>query len=348
MINDLPLLGNVALVAGATRGAGRQIAIALGEKGATVWCSGRSVRGKTPEGRPETIEETAELVTAAGGVGRWAQCDHTDPAAVEGLLAKIEAEDGKLNILINDIWGGDSLTNWGPFEEHDLSNGLRIMQLGVSTHLITARIMLPLLLKSEASLLVEITDGVGDHYRGTLFYDLAKASTRRLAFALNSEIAPKGHTAVAVTPGFLRSEAMLDLFGVTEENWHDGAKMDPHFQASETPRFVGRGIASLAADLDRKELGGRVLSSGWLGERFGCTDVDGRRPNFSQYAIDTLASAIAAIPASERPAAFETAEALSGKVGSAAAFVGVGGAELLEELRKGGDVRAAVQSTLKI
>lgn len=332
--NEKPLAGRVALVAGATRGAGRGIALGLGELGATVWCSGRSVAGKTPPGRPETIEETAALVTAAGGDGRWARVDHTDAAQVESLCGRIADESGHLDVLVNDIWGGDALTGWGtPFWQHDLADGLRLLDLAVRTHLVTARFAAPLLVDRPGSLVVEITDGVGDHYRGSLYYDLAKASTIRLAFAMAEELRPRGITAVAVTPGFLRSEAVLQHFGVSAEGWREAIAKDPHFAASESPRFVGRGIAALAADPEKIEVSGKVLSSGMLGARYGLGDVDGRRPHFGDYSRGVVVDALRAALA-EGTLDLRAPAALIASVGELAApFVGQVSLPLLERLR---------------
>lgn len=282
------LEGKVALVTGATRGAGRGIAVSLGEAGAEVWCTGRSVRGVTPEGRPETIEETAELVTAAGGQGRWLQVDHTQPEQVQALCERID----HLDILVNDIWGGDELTDWGkPLWEHDLDRGLRLLQLAVTTHLITSKFALPLMIDRPGSVVVEITDGIGDHYRGSVFYDLAKASTIRLGFAMASELESLGILSVAITPGFLRSEAVLEHLEVDESNWQ--TTHDPHFAQSETPRFVGRGIAALCADPDKMRWSGQALSSGQLGRVYDLQDIDGRRPDFGTFAREATLEALA-------------------------------------------------------
>lgn len=341
------LHNRIALVAGATRGAGRGIAVALGEAGATVWCTGRSVAGATPPGRPETIEETAELVTAAGGTGHWLQVDHTDPAAVARLAEHIRARHGGLDLLVNDIWGGDALTHWGPLWEHDLDDGLRMLQSGLITHLVTARLLLPLMLDRERALLVEVTDGVGEHYRGSLFFDLVKASTRRLGLALHAELAPRGHMALTVTPGFLRSEAMLSYFGVSEAEWRTAISQDAHFAASETPRFVGRGLAALAADPERERFGGQVLSSGQLGACYGLQDVDGRRPDFSRYAVETLCQGLEALSAEDLAGSLGCVATLSQAVGEhAAPFVGVGGEGLLERLRRGEPLQQAVAATV--
>ena len=252
-----PLDGKVALVTGATRGAGRGTAVALGEAGATVYCTGRSTREQRSEyDRPETIEETAELVSAAGGAGIAVAVDHLEAGEVRALVERIDAERGRLDVLVNDIWGGELLFEWNtPVWEHDLENGLRILRLAIDTHLITSHFALPLLIREPGGLVVEMTDGTREYnaerYRVSAFYDLAKTAVIRLAFAQGEELAPHGCTAVALTPGWMRSEMMLDRYGVTEANWRDGAATNPHFAAiSETPRFVGRAVAALAADPD--------------------------------------------------------------------------------------------------
>lgn len=278
------LTGKIAVVAGATRGAGRGIAVSLGERGATVYCTGRSVRGKSAMGsRPETIEETAEMVTARGGIGIAVQVDHTAPAQVAALFERVRTERGGLDILVNDIWGGDELTEWGrPFWEQDLSKGLLMLERGIDTHIITSYYAIPLML-GRGGLIVEITDGDTMDYRGNFFYDLVKTSVIRLAFDLAQELRPRGITALAVTPGFLRSEAMLDHFGVTEANWQEGAKKDPHFIASETPYFVGRAVAALACDPNVFARTGGAYSSWGLSDEYGFTDADGRRPHWGRY-----------------------------------------------------------------
>ena len=258
----------------------------LGVAGATVYVTGRSTRtGRSPLGRPETIEETAELVTASGGTGIAVRVDHLVPAEVEALFARVGREQGgRLDVLVNDIWGGDPLTEWGtPFWEHDLANGLRMEQLAVTTHLITSHYAAPLLVARGRGLIVEMTDGAGEGYRGNLFYDLAKASVVRLALAQAEELRPHGVAAVAVTPGFLRSEAVLDHFGVTEASWRDGIAKDPNFAASETPRYVGRAVAALAADPAVLAKSGRALSSWELAKEYGFTDADGTRPDWGAW-----------------------------------------------------------------
>lgn len=290
-----PLSSQVAVVAGATRGAGRGIAQMLGEAGATVYCTGRSTResGATP-GRPETIEETAELVTRAGGKGIAVRVDHTAEAEVIRLFDTIRADAGRLDILVNDVWGGDDLTEWGtPFWETDLGKGRRIIEAAVWSHILTARHALPLMVERNSGLVVEITDGDFLGYRGSFFYDFAKASAIRLAYALAAELRDTGITAVALTPGFLRSEAMLARFGVTEENWREGAKIDPHFIESETPFFVGRAVVALATDPHVRAKEGQVFASWTLAREYGFTDIDGRSPDWGRY-FEALTSEIAA------------------------------------------------------
>ncbi|MEE3918697.1 SDR family oxidoreductase [Micromonospora sp. BRA006-A] len=285
-----PLTGTVALVAGATRGAaGRQIAVQLGAAGATVYATGRTTRERRSEmDRPETIEETAELVTAAGGTGIAVAVDHLDPEQVRGLVERIDAEQGRLDVLVNDVWGADPLITWEkPVWEQPLDAGFRTLRLAVDTHIITSHFALPLLIRNPGGLVVEVGDGTKEHndseYRLSVFYDLAKVSVNRLGFSQAHELAPHGCTAVALTPGWLRSEAMLEHYGVTEANWRDGATTEPHFVMSETPAFVGRAVAALAADPDRARWNGQSLDSGGLAQVYGFTDVDGSRPHWARY-----------------------------------------------------------------
>ncbi len=287
-----PLQDRVAVVAGATRGAGRGIAVELGAAGATVYVTGRSTRaGRSAMDRPETIEETAELVAAAGGRAIAVRVDHADPAQVRALRDRIaDEQDGRLDVLVNDIWGGDPLTEWSaPFWEHSLDNGLALLRQAVETHVITSHQLVPLLVRRGAGLVVEVTDGVDDDYRGSLFYDLAKASAIRLARGQAAELGPRGVTAVALTPGFLRSEAVLDHFGVTAETWQDAVRRDRHFAASETPRFVGRAVAALAADPDVARWNGQGLSSWQLAREYDFDDVDGRRPDWGAHFAEHVA-----------------------------------------------------------
>ncbi|MGW5159129.1 SDR family oxidoreductase [Nonomuraea wenchangensis] len=295
----------IAVVAGATRGTGRGIAVALGEIGATVYCTGRSTRAARSEmDRPETVEETAELVTAAGGTGIAVPADHLDPERVAALAERVGREQGRLDVLVNDIWGGDHLWKWDtPVWEHDLDDGLRLLRLAVETHLVTAKYLLPLLVGHEGGLVVEVTDGTWEfnqtRYRGNVYYDLAKVAVNRLAYAWSNELRPHGGTGVAITPGFLRSEAMLDNFGVTEETWRE-AKADPAWMVSETPAYAGRAVAALAADPDRSRWSGRSLTSGELADAYGFTDVDGSRPQVWRYITEVLEQGKEADPAGYR------------------------------------------------
>jgi NAD(P)-dependent dehydrogenase (short-subunit alcohol dehydrogenase family) len=293
-VMDKPLTGRIALVSGATRGGGRGIAVALGEAGATVYATGRSTREQRSElDRPETIEETAEMVTAAGGEGIAVQVDHLDPEQVRGLVERIDAEHGRLDVLVNDIWGAEDLVDWNtPIWEHDLANGLRLLRLAIDTHLITSHYALPLLVRRPGGLLVEVTDGTAeynaDHYRLSTFYDLAKTSVIRIAWAQAQELRDHGCTAVALTPGWMRSELMLEHHGVSESNWRDATERTPHFSISETPRFVGRAVAALAGDPDVARWNGQSLSSGGLAQDYGFTDVDGTRPDCWRYMTEVV------------------------------------------------------------
>lgn len=280
------LEGRVALVAGATRGAGRGIACMLGEAGATVYCTGRSVRGALASGaqRPETIEETAEMVTGYGGRGIAVQVDHRDEAQVEGLFARVRAEQGRLDVLVNDIWGGEESIEWGKsFWELPLNKVEALWRTAIFTHIVTGRYGAPLLVEQGAGLIVEITDGDSSYYRGNFHYDLIKHTVIRMAFDMAHELRPHGVTALALTPGFLRSEEMLDHFGVSEEKWQDGAQKDIHFLQSETPFFVGRAVAALAADPNVFAKSGGVYTSWGLSDEYGFRDIDGRSPHWGRY-----------------------------------------------------------------
>ncbi len=280
------LAGKVALVAGGTRGAGRGIAVELGAAGATVYVTGRSTSAeRSPMARPETIEETAHLVTEAGGTAIAVRVDHGDVDQVRALLERIEREQGRLDLLVNDVWGGDPLTNWdAPFWEHSLEDGLRLFHNAVDTHVITSWHAAGLLLETPGSLVVEVTDGVSDRYRGTFFYDLAKTTVSRLARAQAEDLRPYGVAAVALTPGFLRSEAVLEHFGVTAEDWRDAIDKDPNFAVSETPRYIGRAVVALASDLDKLRHTGTTTSTWTLAAEYGFTDVDGTRPDWGTHA----------------------------------------------------------------
>ncbi|UAL50660.1 SDR family oxidoreductase [Bacillus sp. CMF21] len=284
-----PLKDKVALVAGGTRGAGRGIAMELGAAGATVYITGRTTRNQISEyGRPETIEETAELVTDLGGIGIPVQVDHLVHEQVESLLKRIEMEQGRLDILVNDIWGGEYLTEWNsPVWQQSLDKGFRLLRLAVDTHIITSHYALPLLIKNKGGLVVEMTDGTEEynnsHYRLSLFYDLAKSSIIRIAKSLSHELAPYECTAVSVTPGWMRSEIMLEEFGVKEENWRDALEKEPHFVISETPRFTGRAIAAIANDPDKINMSGQSFSSGQLAKKYKFKDIDGSQPDCWRY-----------------------------------------------------------------
>jgi len=304
------LKDKIALVAGATRGAGRGIAIALGEAGATVYCTGRSsrkrTRGRPPTpGRPEMIEETAELVTSAGGRGIPVRVDHTKPAEVKKLVAGIKRRHKRLDILVNDVWGGDALTEFGkPFWTCNLDNGLRMLKQAIHSHIITSHYAVPLIVgsgrkekKRPRGIIFEITDGDAFYYRGNLFYDLVKISVIRLAFAMARELRKRDIVSLALTPGFLRSEAVLDHFGVTEANWKEAGKekdanvnsedqndAPADFLVSESPRFIGRAVVALAADPKVKKKSGRVFSSWALAREYGFTDFDGTQPHWGNHA----------------------------------------------------------------
>ncbi|SDT26776.1 NAD(P)-dependent dehydrogenase, short-chain alcohol dehydrogenase family [Paenibacillaceae bacterium GAS479] len=288
-----PLTGKVALVAGATRGAGRGIAVELGAAGATVYVTGRTTRAQRSEyNRPETIEETAELVNDAGGQGIAVQVDHLDPDQVKALIARIEKEQGRLDILVNDVWGGEDLKQFVPVWEHSLEQGFRMLRLAIDTHIITSHFALPLLIQNPNGLVVEITDGTADYndqnYRLSMFYDLAKSSVIRMAQSLAHELKPYNCTAIAVTPGWMRSEIMLQHFGVKEENWRDATLEEPHFAISESPRFIGRAVAALAGDPEVSRWNGQSVSSGELAKDYSFYDLDGSQPDCWRYLVEVM------------------------------------------------------------
>lgn len=285
------LAGKVALVAGATRGAGRGIAVQLGAAGATVYCTGRTTRNARSEmNRPETIQETAALVDEAGGRGVAVQVDHLVPEAVRALVARIEDEQGALHILVNDIFGATKIEWNKSVWESDLDYGLRTLRLAVDTHAITSHFAIPLLIKTRGGLVVEVNDGTaeynGSNYRNSFFYDLAKAAVLRMGFSLGHEVKPHGATAVSLTPGWLRSEAMLEAFGVTESNWRDATKRVPGFAISESPAFVGRAVVALAQDPNVSRWNGQSVSSGQLAKIYGFTDLDGSQPDAWRYMVE--------------------------------------------------------------
>ena len=282
------LTGKVALVAGATRGAGRGIAVQLAAAGATVYVTGRTTRDRRSEmNRPETIEETAELVNRAGGRGIAVRVDHLVPDEVAALVAQIRREQAALHVLVNDIWGATRMEWNKSVWESDLDYGLRTLRLAVDTHAITSHFALPLLIERPGGLVVEVTDGTAEYnaanYRVSFFYDLAKAANLRMAFALAHELRPHRGTAVSLTPGWLRSEAMLEAYGVTEATWRDATRKSPHFAISESPSFVGRAVAALAQDPEVARWNGQSLSSGQLAKVYGFTDLDGSRPDAWRY-----------------------------------------------------------------
>ncbi|MBN67648.1 SDR family oxidoreductase [Gimesia chilikensis] len=294
MNRSFSLKNKVALVAGGTRGAGRGIAVELGASGATVYVTGRTTRTQRSDyNRPETIEETAELVTAAGGKGIPVRVDHFISDEVAQLVAQIRSEQGRLDVLVNDIWGGENLFEWNkPVWEHNLQNGLKLLHQAIDTHLITAHHALPLLIENKGGLLVEVTDGTKEYneqnYRLTPFYDLAKVGVTRMAWAHAQDLKAYEATAVAITPGWMRSEIMLETFGVKEENWQDAIQKEPHFGISETPQYVGRAVAALAADPEKARWNGESLSSGALAKIYGFTDLDGSQPDCWRYLTEVV------------------------------------------------------------
>jgi NAD(P)-dependent dehydrogenase (short-subunit alcohol dehydrogenase family) len=281
-----PLHGKVAVVAGATRGAGRGIAMMLGEAGATVYCTGRSGTGKLASGRKrrETIDQTAALVSAQGGTGIAVRVDHTVEAQVVKLFERVKREQGRLDVLVNDVWGGDDLMQWGtPFWQLDMRKGKTMLQRAIWAHMLTSRHGVPLMVERKSGLVVEITDGDKLGWRSNLFYDLAKTGAIRLAYGMGADLRKTGVTVVAVTPGYLRSEAMLDRFGVTEDTWRDHVKKDRHFAESETPWFVGRAVAALAADPKVAAKSGKVYASWTLAREYLFSDRDGTRPDWGRH-----------------------------------------------------------------
>jgi NAD(P)-dependent dehydrogenase (short-subunit alcohol dehydrogenase family) len=280
-----PLNGKVAVVAGATRGAGRGTARALGEAGAVVYCTGRSVRGKpSPYNRPETIEETADLVTRAGGTGIAVRVDHTIESEVRALFEQVEREQGRLDVLVNDVAGQDMvLSGWTTFWETDLSRSALAMNQGLISHVLTAKYAAPLMIKRRRGLIVEVTEFDLLFCGGNILAQLVKFALKGLAVMMAEELRKHRVAALAITPGYLRSEFMLEHFGVTEANWRDAAMKDPNFLHSETPLFVGRAIAALAADPRVMERTGDVTSSYELAEHYGFTDEDGSHPDLGGH-----------------------------------------------------------------
>ncbi|GAA1680195.1 SDR family oxidoreductase [Fodinicola feengrottensis] len=287
----MTLSNAVVLVAGGTRGGSRAIAVQFGAAGATVYVTGRSSRaGRSPMNRPETVEETAEMVDAAGGRGIAVAVDHQDEKQVQELVERIDREqNGRLDILVNGIWGGDPLAHWDvPFWEQPIGDAIQLLRQGVETHLITSRFAVPLMVARKSGLIIELTDGTADSYRGSLYYDLVKSSVNRLALAQAADLRSYGITAVALSPGFLRSEAMLDHFGVSEENWRDGTQKDPHFIISETPTYLGRAAVALASDPDLRRWSGKAVGTQELSSVYGFTDIDGTRPDTERYFAEVV------------------------------------------------------------
>jgi len=293
-VDGKPLAGRVALVAGATRGAGRAIAVELGRAGAVVYATGRSSRvaGRSEIGRPETIEETGELIAAAGGDGVAARVDHLRPDEVRALTERIDHDHRRLDILVNDIFDGGRYAQFGTtLWEHDLAGGLRMLRVGIDTHAITSHFALPLLIRQPGGLVVEMTDGTAEynaayrHHEG-FYYDLVKAAVHRMTISQAHELAPHRASAMAVTPGWMRSEAMLDLYGVTEETWREATVKVPHFCISESPTYTGRAVTALAADPEAARWSGQVVSTGQLAPIYGFTDTDGTQPDCWRYVVE--------------------------------------------------------------
>jgi NAD(P)-dependent dehydrogenase (short-subunit alcohol dehydrogenase family) len=283
-----PLAGAVAVVAGATRGAGRGIARALGEAGATVYCTGRSTRGRpSPYNRPETIEETEEMIRAAGGSAIAVRVDHTVEAEVKELFERVEREHGRLDVLVNSIAGEDPMMAGGAsFWNTDLTNAEALIRQAVVSRLITAKHAARLMVHQRRGLIVEVTENDLLLSSGDVITQLVRFSHKALATVYAADLRKHGVAAVAMTPGFLRSERMLEYLGVTEDNWREAGKEDRNFLESESPLFVGRAIVALATDPSILERTGQLFSSWEAGREYGLTDIDGRRPDWGRLDID--------------------------------------------------------------
>ena len=290
------MAGQVAVVAGAARGTWRGVARMLGEAGATVYCTGRSARGNPPAdgpyaGRPETIEETAEMVDASGGNGIAVRVDHTSEPEVAALFKRVKREQKRLDVLVN-VLGGAPVTQWNPFWKLSVEEGRAFFDGWFWKHVLTCRYAAPLMVERKAGLIVEMNDGHSLGYRGQFYFDLAMTMLKRLSNGLAEELLPHGVTALSITPGFLRSEATLDMFGVTESNWRDALDKKQAQQfgwaGSETPCFVGRAIVALATDPNLQRKSGGVYSSWGLSEEYGFTDVDGGRPHWGRFGAENF------------------------------------------------------------
>lgn len=287
-VSARPLADQVAVVAGATRGAGRGIARGLAEAGAIVYCTGRSVAGRpSPYGRPETIEQTAEMIQAAGGAAIAVRVDHTVESEVEALFERIDAEQGRVDVLVNSVAGEDPMMHeWGSFWETSLDNSAAIFKQALLSHIMTAKHAARRMIAAGRGLIVEVTENDLLGASGNLTTQSVKLSLKGLALGMAAELKSHGVAALAITPGFLRSESMLENFRVTEETWRDGGKEDKNFLESESPLFVGRAVAALAADPGVLERTGQLLSSWQCGHEYALNDYDGRRPDWGRLDID--------------------------------------------------------------
>ncbi len=294
---ELSLAGQVALVAGATRGAGRGIARALGEAGALVYCTGRSAAGHSKGmDRPETINETVAMIEQAGGRAVAVRVDHTRDEEVAGLAARVRNETGRLDVLVNSIWGADPMLDWSHrFWEIDFTKVHAYLDQTLISHMMTSRCLVPIMIEAQRGLIIEVIDGHFAGYRGQILYDLVKSSLARLAYGMAVELARTRITTLCLSPGFLRSEAVLDHFGVREENWRDAIAKDPFFAEFETPMLVGRAAAVLAADPDVGRKAGLIHFASDLAREYGFTDVDGRIPDFPRM-LDAKVKEIASKP----------------------------------------------------
>jgi NAD(P)-dependent dehydrogenase (short-subunit alcohol dehydrogenase family) len=283
-----PLTGHIALVAGATRGAGRGIARALGEAGATVYCTGRSVKGRpSAYKRPETINETAKLINDAGGTAVAVRVDHTIEAEVKALFARVHRKHRRLDIVVDGVAGEEPMMGqYGNFWQVDLKKADAVFRQALTSHIITAKHAAPFMIRHRRGLIVEVTENDLLTGGGNPMAQSVKVALRVFALTMAAELREHGVAALAITPGFLRSETMLEAHGVTEANWRDAGKKDPNFLESESPLFVGRAVAALAGDPDILKQTGQLFSSWEVARRYGFTDYDGRQPDWGRLAID--------------------------------------------------------------